>query len=459
MYTTRTVILLGLAAGLLIAGCQKKTKEFSAEKPEQPIINLSLSEVNAIKLEQGSKKLALVLKDGKWSMQSPDDSDVDSEELKKLWQTITRWQGRPAGHHEANKMMKMFEHSGYQIKLELTTLKNQSIQFKAIIDQDNHKLKVVEKDKQFYTINESTWTDLDVWRKELSQRQLLPFQFDRIEQLIFRYQDRVVHAQENTMGAFKAWEVIAPKQCLINKEAIADLETFIENSRYLEIEQEWVWGKTVLSRYGLQRPAAQLTIWMKGERVPRILKLAKPDEGNDLLFAKFDNEPKVYSITPEWLQQADDYFSKIQIEKEVITWMDMVTKIETHFPNFQRQLLWQNKKWASYKIEKDDIIPYYNEKIAQEEAGAVIEVLNALTYYEVIEEAALNYETYQDAKPYASIKFYTKLDEPLICLDIFKNEQKPDYLFLKNDSDGKVMSVESDQLEYLTATERASENF
>ncbi len=433
--------VLTAAALLAVSGCQKPGHQNQQALTPSDVHIPALADLEAISLTSSQHKVVLKQEGQQWRVLTPEAGPVHPNRLENLWHRLAGLQaGKVMAPKKAAAVKKTYFHKTTAFQLSWQDKANHKDSLLGTSTQEGSGPAYVlhTLTGQVMRFDQAPWETLP----ELGQlvwKQLFPMPSTAMTGIEFRYQDNLIVLKKNQDQA-GAWSMIQPQEQLINPDGLKRVLQFLKTSEYLEIKEETVWSKTVLSRYGLQKPVAQLAITLKQQRMPKVLEFGHVEDQPDVLFAKYQDDSKILSLSALFLKQCLMQLEQVCLDRTLIDFMSQVNKIKCDFPG--KQLIAEHHDQTWIMVSPEDKPP--GERRADAEVLAAF--LSQLTFDNLVSPGSPDDRVFHSARAYGKIVFYSNYRDLLVELDFFQSDLYPEYMFIKNNSNGKVMIIALEKL-------------
>jgi Domain of unknown function (DUF4340) len=161
-------------------------------------------------------------------------------------------------------------------------------------DQGGYYVKLPER-PAVYLVDTRDGDDLMQKAPDLRERKLLVFKARDIRKIeIARPEGELV-----IEGDGESWQQVKPTKATLEGQRVRSLLWKLED---LEFKEEWQAAAIAADVHGLETPAATLTLWDQGGKAVGPLKLGKPVEGQDWVYAQVGSSPTLYAVDAQVLE-------------------------------------------------------------------------------------------------------------------------------------------------------------
>jgi hypothetical protein len=140
-----------------------------------------------------------------------------------------------------------------------------------------------------YLIETRDRQDIVKTAAELRDRKLLAFKTRDVRKIAVKHPDREVVIE----GDGEDWRQVRPTKAKLDGYKVRSLLWKLED---LEFREEWQPTAVAAETYGLEAPAATVTLWVAGDKKVDTLKLGKNVEGKDWIYAQLESSPMLYAV-------------------------------------------------------------------------------------------------------------------------------------------------------------------
>ncbi len=155
-------------------------------------------------------------------------------------------------------------------------------------DKDGYYVKVPEK-PAVYLIETRDRNDIVKQPRDLRDLKLLAFKARDVRKIEIKHPDREVVIE----GDGETWSQIKPERAKLDGYKVRSLLWKLED---LEFKEEWPATAVAPEAHGLDSPAATLTLWVQDGKKVDALKLGKPVEGKEWIYAQLESNPMLYAV-------------------------------------------------------------------------------------------------------------------------------------------------------------------
>jgi hypothetical protein len=161
-------------------------------------------------------------------------------------------------------------------------------------DQGGYYAKLPER-PAVYLIDTRDGDDLLKRAPDLRDRKLLAFKARDIRKIEIARPDSTMVLE----GDGENWQQVQPTKATVEGHKVRTLLWKLED---LEFKEEWQATAVAADVHGLETPAATITLWDQGGKAVGTLKLGKPVEGQDWVYAQLASSPMVYAVDAKVLE-------------------------------------------------------------------------------------------------------------------------------------------------------------
>ncbi len=432
---------LALLSLLVASGCQKP-KHSTPSGNTLPIVKVPPLEVlAALELTIGAQQVNLQRKADQWQLTMPMSAPVHPNRLENLWYRLTNLTGaQTVSSKKAGQIKKTYFQSPPVFQLSWQDQKgHQDSLWGAEGGQDKTVYVLQRSNGRLLQFAQAPWINVADNLQQLPWKKLLDLDFTAVTGLEFRYEDRLIVLNRNRDEA-GSWSISLPQMQAVNPQGLLRLMGFLQGSEYVEVKEETVWGKTILSQYGLQKPIAQLTVRLEQRRLPKVLEFGQTEDNKDVLFAKYQDESRIVSVPAVFLNQCLIQLEQVGLDRTLIDFMPLVNKIEGDFPEEQRIAERHEKAWVM--VNAGSKVPGNSRA----DAEVLVAFLNQLTFDNLVGKGSPDDQVFHGAQTFGKIIFYSNYRDPLVQLTFYRSDLYPEYVFIKNEANGRVVLMALDKL-------------
>jgi ribosomal protein L12E/L44/L45/RPP1/RPP2 len=155
-------------------------------------------------------------------------------------------------------------------------------------DKGGSYVKVPEK-PAVYLIEPRDRNDIVKHAPDLRDLKLLAFKARDVRKIEIKHPDREVVIE----GDGETWSQTKPERAKLDGYKVRSLLWKLED---LEFKEEWPATAIAPETHGLDAPAATITLWVQGGKKVDALKLGKPVEGKEWIYAQLESNPMLYAV-------------------------------------------------------------------------------------------------------------------------------------------------------------------
>lgn len=418
---------------------QPVAKVVSAQK----LVTHPIETIQDITVQHDDLTLQLERDHGQWMMRKPSHTKANPEIVAELVAGILEWEGTLATANEYVSALQPL------LTIQIGLEDKQEKIFKIMKKSQSPDLWVKDMSSEnYYKLTAGRIPEVMFYARRLPDRSLLLIDIDSLVKMEFRTQGKTITMVKEERFE-NPWQLIQPENKPVLEEGMQVVLEALQSLEYKYIKEDSIWGKQLLSQYGLHRPAAKIALWHARERLPKELYFGRSEQGNHL-YLKFAKLSRIYEIDPIWLSRFGIVMEDIQVDRKLIHFMSLITEIELDWLEQNSRIIKRDGKWDAIKVVQNKKTgKSLDVPLGQDNAQHVLNQLDELTYESEVEFESSDEEDFKESIQTGTLTFYTGNHQHLAQLAIFNHPDISAFLFVKRDNDGKIMILERQELEKL----------
>ncbi len=266
-------------------------KQAKIEEDKKKLFLFSEQDVQEIKLIGPEGTIVAKKSDGGWTLEEPIQAKADDKAVESL---INRLKNAQSDRSVDEGTPKLADYGLVKPFLQVSLkLKDQSTyQTLYLGDLTPTELYVYAQrnvDPKIYLIDKFLRDDLNKKVFDLRDKTIVAFETDKVKKLEFTV-DKNKMVAEATGGD---WKVTQPGEYKGDKDRITSILTKLNFTRIKEFIEE---NPEDLSKYGLDNPPIQVTLWVGDDMAQKTLLLGKSDESKKGIYAKREGTHNVFLV-------------------------------------------------------------------------------------------------------------------------------------------------------------------
>jgi hypothetical protein len=235
--------------------------------------------------------------DDQWQIKQPIEAKADAIKVRTLLRNLEELKVKTFVAEAADNVAPYgLDHPESSI---LAWLKGQAepvtlLRGRQDADQNGYYVKLPDR-PAVYLIDTRDGDDLAKKTAELRDRKMLAFKARDIRKIEVIRPDGEVMIE----GDGENWQQVKPAKATLEGHRVRSLLWKLED---LEFKDEWKATAIATDVHGLETPVVTLTLWDQSGKAVDTLKLGKPVEGQDLVYAQLASSPMLYAVDAKVLE-------------------------------------------------------------------------------------------------------------------------------------------------------------
>lgn len=229
--------------------------------------------------------------DDRWRITRPIEAKADAVKVRTLLRNIEELKAKAFISEAAADLAPYgLEAPAAQLRV---WLKDTAAPITVLVGRDDAEkegayVKVPDK-PAVYLIDARDRQDLVKQARDLRDLKLLAFKARDVRKIELARPERDVVIE----GDGETWSQVKPEKAKLDGYKVRSLLWKLED---LEFKEEWPAGAVAAETHGLDAPVATVTLWLAGGKKVDTLKLGRPVEGKEWIYAQLESSPMLYAV-------------------------------------------------------------------------------------------------------------------------------------------------------------------